>query len=107
MIQGIEKERQQAQENKSCDTQSMHSLKDFNGCGIEEKVSRIHTTVKDLCRELHNLYQSNKAMVNKLYALEHHQHSEKGDCMIKIEDANRNTGSSVTGGISNSNDLLA
>ena len=90
-----------------CSTQAPQPLKDFDICGIEEKVARLHGTIKDLRRELHYCYQSQSAMATKLYALEHHQHSEKGDCMIRIEDSNRNGSPTGMGiGISN-HDLLA
>ena len=81
-------------------------LKDFNSCGIEEKVARLHVTIKDLRRELHYCYQSQSSMATKLYALEHHQHSEKGDCMIRIEDSNRN-GNGISGSPISNHDLLA
>lgn len=98
--------KKQAEANQCCDT-SAPILKDFNSCGIEEKVFRLHATIKDLRRELNNSYHSNIAMATKLYALEHHQHSEKGDCMIRIEDSNRNGVSVGMGSISNAHDLLA
>lgn len=97
----------QAEANKCCNTSAPPlALKDFNSCGIEEKVYRLHATIKNLRRELDDFYHSNMDMKTKLYALEHHQHSEKGDCMIRIEDTNRNGGSSI-GSISNSHDILA
>jgi hypothetical protein len=97
----------QASENQCCSTPSSQPLKDFNSCGIEEKVARLHVTIRDLRREIHYCYQSQSAMATKLYAFEHHQHSENGDCMIRIEDSNRN-GSGITGGsISNGADLLS
>jgi hypothetical protein len=95
----------QAQAN-CCSSTQAQVLKDFNSCGIEEKVARLHATIKDLRRELHYCYQSQSAMATKLYALEHHQHSEKGDCMIRIEDSNRNGVGINVRPISN-HDLLA
>lgn len=89
-----------------CNTQAPQPLKDFNSCGIEEKVARLHVTIRDLRRELHYCYQSQSAMATKLYAFEHHQHSENGDCMIRIEDSNRN-GSGITGSPISNHDLLA
>ena len=95
----------QAQAN-CCTSDKPQVLKDFNSCGIEEKVARLHVTIKDLRRELHYCYQSQSAIATKLYALEHHQHSEKGDCMIRIEDSNRN-GSGISGTSISNHDLLA
>ena len=97
--------KKQAQAN-CCTSDKPQVLKDFNSCGIEEKVARLHVTIKDLRRELHYFYQSQSAMATKLYSLEHHQHSEKGDLMIRIEDSNRN-GSGITGGMVSNPDLLA
>lgn len=100
--------KKQAEANQCCSPQEQKIMKDFNSCGIEEKVLRLHATIKDLRRELTYSYHSNSAMETKIYALEHHQHSEKGDCMIRIEDSNRNSnGISGMGNISNAHDLLA
>lgn len=72
----------QAQTNQCSSTPQI--LKDFESCSIEEKVLRLHVTLKDLRRSLEYLHQTNMALNTKIYALEHHQHSEKGDCMIRI-----------------------
>ena len=95
----------QAQGN-CCTSDKPQVLKDFNSCGIEEKVARLHSTIKDLRRELGYVYQNNHGLAIKMYALEHHQHSENGDCLIRIEDSNRN-GSGITRSNISNHDLLA
>lgn len=100
--------KKQAEANQCGNTSAPQVLKDFNSCGIEEKVTRLYVIIKDLRRSLEHCHISNQNMATKLYALEHHQHSEKGDCMIRIEDTNRNGGVSI--GMSNTpstHDLLA
>jgi len=82
-------------------------LKKFEDCPIEEKIVRLHLIVKDLRRSLEQCYHADSRLATKMYALEHHQHSEKGDCMIRIEDTNRGQGDSIGGGIAMSHDILA
>ena len=78
----------------------------FAECGIEEQVKRLHQVIQELRRSLHWSYDAQNKAATKIYALEHHQHSEKGDCMIRIEDTNRD-GNGISGGVSSSIDILA
>lgn len=64
-------------------------LKKFNECMLEEKVERLHMVVKQLRQSLEYSYNQNCTLSTRIYALEMHRHSKDGDCMIKIQDANR------------------
>lgn len=86
---------------------SPEPFKKFNECGIEEQVQRLQSVVQDLKRTLQWSYASECRMATKIHALENHQHSESGKCMITIEDSNRDKNESGTGIASSSFDLLA
>lgn len=81
-------------------------LSKFENCGIEEQIKRLHITIVELRRSLHWAHDSQSRLATKIYALEHHQHSEKGDCMIRIEDTNRDS-NYMPGGLDSSIDILA
>lgn len=93
------------QETDRC-SKSPEPFKKFNECGIEEQVKRIHGVIYDLRRSLQWSYDRECRMATKIHALENHQHSSNGACMITIENANRGN-SEISGGIANSIDLLA
>ncbi len=78
----------------------------FAECGIEQQVKRLHAEIMGLRQSLRWINDSQSRTNTKLYALEHHQHSEKGDCMIRIEDTNRG-GSEISGSLCSSIDYLA
>lgn len=63
--------------------------KKFNECGIEEQVLRLHAVMRGLQQSLRWSYDVQSRLQTKLFALEHHQHSSNGDCMLRIEDVNR------------------
>lgn len=78
----------------------------FNECGIEEKVARLHAEIVGMRQSFRYSYDSQSRLATKLFALEHHQHSANGDCMLRIEDVNRGD-NSISGGICASVDYLA
>ena len=101
-----EQAKRQAQAN-CCNAQSPQPLKDFDSCGIEEKTQRLYLIVKELRQSLQYVYQLNAQLSNKVYQLEHHQHSANGDCLVKIDDGNRQYPGSGLVGAQMSHDLLA
>ena len=90
-----------------CQSEKPRELGRFEDAPIEEKIKRLHMVLSDIRRSLHWVHDSQSALATKIYALEHHQHSEKGDCMIRIEDTNRGQNASIYGGIASQIDLLA
>ena len=94
-------------ENKDtqCMSERPRELGKFEDAPIEEKIKRLHLVLQEIRRSLHWIHDSQSQTATKIYALEHHQHSEKGDCMIRIEDTNRK--GQITGGLASSIDLLA
>ena len=78
----------------------------FKECGIETQVERLHAEVIGLRQANRWMNDYMNRMATKLHALEHHQHSEKGDCMIRIEDTNRG-GNEMSVGVCSSIDYLA
>lgn len=93
------------EEDQCCATKPITHLK-FDECGIEEKVKRLHNVIQDLRRSLQWSYDRECRMATKIHALENHQHSSNGACMITIENANRGD-NQILGGIAASIDLLA
>ena len=87
-------------------TDGMSKPKKFNDCGIEEKVARLHGEIVNLRQQLRWSSDSQSRMATKLFALERHQHSSSGDCMLKIEDINRGN-NEISGSLCSSIDYLA
>lgn len=77
----------------------------FNECGIEEQVLRLHAVVRSLQQTLKYSYDIQCRLQTKLFALERHQHSSSGECMLRIEDINRGD-NSISGGLCASIDYL-
>lgn len=93
------------QEKDTC-CKSPEGFKKFDEVGVEEKVKRLHSVIQDLRRSLQWSHDRECRMATKIHALENHQHSANGACMITIENANRGN-NEISGGIANSIDLLA
>ena len=98
---------QNKEQDTCCSSERLEPKKvqKFSDCGIEEQVLRLHAVVRALQQSLKWSYDKQSRLQTKLFALEHHQHSEKGDCMIRIEDTNRGS-EQISGGLCASIDYL-
>lgn len=97
----------QNEEQNTCHSKSESMQhKKFHECGIEEQVLRLHAVTRSLQKSLKWSYDTQSRLQTKLFALEHHQHSEKGDCMIRIEDTNRGQENSISSSLMPSIDYL-
>ena len=76
----------------------------FEDAPIEEKIQRLYLVTKELRQSLSWAHRVNSELRNKINALESHQHSSNGDCMINIRHAQTNSGAD---NCSASPDLLA
>ena len=65
------------------------TIKLFDECGTEEQVKRLKTVIRNLQQEFRWVHSRAQRYETKIFALERHQHSQSGDCMLRIEDANR------------------
>ena len=64
----------------------------FEDAPIEEKIQRLYLVTKELRQSLSWAHRVNSELRNKINALESHQHSLNGDCMINIRHAQINSG---------------
>lgn len=103
-------EQEKMQDNKKdscCSSERLEPKKvsKFQDCGIEEQVLRLHAVVRSLQQSSKWSYNIQCSLQTKLHALEHHQHSSNGDCMLRIEDITRGNNEN-SGGLSASIDYL-
>lgn len=94
-------------QDQCCGSQMADSkeINKFKDCGIEEQVLRLHAVIRSLQQSLKWSCDIQSRLQTKLYALEHHQHSTNGECMLRIEDINRGDNENY-GGLSASIDYL-
>ena len=97
-------------ENQDCCsekiTKPLNKTLSFKECPIEEKIARLHGEVIGL--RYANQYKDRmiNELMRKFRALENHQHSKSGECMIKISNETYNEANGM-GGLCAAIDYLA
>lgn len=64
----------------------------FVECGIEEQILRLRTELISTRQGLSYAHQTNAKLNKELNCLKRHKHSKSGECLISIDDLNRDIG---------------
>lgn len=62
-------------------------MKTFEECGIEEKLVRLNIVVRELRQGLSYAHRTINEQRLEILALQNHQHTQNGDCVIKLRDS--------------------
>jgi hypothetical protein len=103
-------------ENKDCcKSESLQSerlqskpaqISNFEDAPLEEKIARLHVSLRDLRSNYHYIMQQKYELMKKIDELQSHQHGSDGSVMVRPNQGNQGYGSTI-GGASMAIDILA
>lgn len=82
-------------------------IKTFEECGIEEKLVRLNIVVRELRQGLSYAHRTINEQRLEILALQNHQHTQNGDCVIKLRDSVNHNQHHLGGAVMAAMDLLS